>query len=870
MCDLENIIAHLVKLKLLDEGNGKKLIAAVQEAVNGIDQTEKYQEKRIQIVNAKAEYDQARADQKPDKSRKLSELLTQAAEQSRQTASVLAIHSPGASEQVSRMYGAADDRVRPLEGTPTDQDLTDYLNLLNDNVDKVNQSVEKASNLAFGNAFGTYANTSEAIKIVGTVAADIESILKAAGLNVPAVAVSPSRRSQLPFPPSHLIQVYGDIEFLRVAEVASGLQDDETNSNAILLLDMQKFLAEEFNAAYDYLNKTPTLWGQCQQAIANAVRGDDDACLETLRNAFLCSVQPPELFKSHTAAMAWMIVVESALLNERLKDDIRQLAASKNAFHLNDTALDGMQFFGPSEMLAPQARQLFNDYVACRWPIHVVAVDPITQDQNVADRFSERREMQLALALGFASGQVSANNFTRMSRRLALDMETIALNRTVVGFSHGDDTFGWRFYPRVQSPDTGGHFQTFAVDMFKGLSRDRILKESRLEPGVREVTAIVIMPCFVPYVIFDTRSSWFKLTDPSKKVMSTRDSMQLSAQISLVRRLSAECIRDAGLYRDGDVHRLTRAVDQIDRRLPMQTTYVQMPFEDTLGGFEFFDTGVPDLAPEIKGFYGEPGIIVDKKPDTKTSIFLVGDHFSVHETKAIAGNRSVDFELLSRQVMRITVPGNAQVVESDNGTFVDVHIATPYGISNHLLVPVAGASDEDAAVAAHEAKRHFDRFKWDPAELLGCFSAIENDGKVKLTLQGATSLKYERQDELPAFGPQQVNVAFWIDLIDSSGAAHRVKKGTVPIKLADFKNGKAALAAVDLAQAVADAMNAESDRRPQAVAQIKLSGFVRCVVGLDGGISDVLPIVATENPIVVKIVPCASIQCCTSPSASKP
>jgi hypothetical protein len=146
-------------------------------------------------------------------------------------------------------------------------------------------------------------------------------------------------------------------------------------------------------------------------------------------------------------------------------------------------------------------------------------------------------------------------------------------------------------------------------------------------------------------------------------------------------------VKDAHLYRDGDVHRLVRAVEQLDRRLPMQTTYVQMPFENTLGGFEFFNTGVPDLAPELKGFYGEPGIAVDSKPETTSTIFLVGDHFSVHETKVIAGNLPLVLELMSRQVMRITVPGTARMIEAENGKVVDVHVATPYGISNHLLVP---------------------------------------------------------------------------------------------------------------------------------------------------------------------------------------
>lgn len=762
-----------------------------------------------------------------------------------------------------------------------------------------------------GNIESAQTSLDKIIRAIENVVTDLDTLVASTDITVPAVAASPSRRSQQAFPPSHLLDVYGSLEFIIVAKLAEALKKDESNAKAVLLLDMQKFLAEEFHAAYDYLNKTPQLWQHCQQAIVNAVRGDDKHCLETLRNTFICSVMPPDVARTHTAAMAWMILVESALLNERLKQDIRELASAKNAYHLNVTNLDWINFSGPSEQLTPDARQLFNDYVTCRWPIHVVAVDPVTQDQNVADSFSQRREMQLALALGFASGRVGASNFTRMARRLELDMETIALNRTAVGFSHGDDTFGWRFYPRVQSPDTGGHLQTYAVDMFRGLSRDRTLKKSRLEPGIREVTAIVIMPSFVPYVIFDMRTNWFELVDPSEKVMTASDSMALSGQITSVRQLSANCARDAHLYRDGDVHRLLRAVDQLDRRLPMQTTYVQMPFENTLGGFEFFNTGVPDLAPELKGFYGEPGIRVKAAGSSaannaaataaaliaatatatatspvniningtpaaaaassspaaaaaavaKSTIFLVGDHFSVHETRVIAGNKSIegaDMRLISRQVMEISIPETVTTVESGDRKFVDVHVATPYGLSNHLLIPVVDETGAvAAAVAKHEEEGHFDRFKWEPSEIEGCFSSIESNGFATLTLRGQPTLKFERQGDLPAFQPTHADVAFWIYVIDAAGSKKRLKKGTGAIRLGKFDaKGEVQIAVNQLQETVKAALDGESDRRPLGIAAIELAGFIRCREGDDVKPTDALPIMKTGNNIMIKIVPC--------------
>src|SRR5438105_4552351 len=55
---------------------------------------------------------------------------------------------------------------------------------------------------------------------------------------------------------------------------------------------------------------------------------------------------------------------------------------------------------------------------------------------------------------------------------------------------------------------------------------------------------------------------------------------------------------------------LTRA-EQPDGRLPSETLSVQVPQPNTPGGFEMFSHRVADLAPELFGFYGAPGITAD-------------------------------------------------------------------------------------------------------------------------------------------------------------------------------------------------------------------------------------------------------------------
>jgi len=126
-----------------------------------------------------------------------------------------------------------------------------------------------------------------------------------------------------------------------------------------------------------------------------------------------------------------------------------------------------------------------------------------------------------------------------------------------------------------------------------------------------------------------------------------------------------------------------------------------------------FNSGITYLAPSLNGWYGAPGVslALSAAPgctagmDTNgvimdatkgqcagtcfgTTLFLVGNNFSVHETQVVAGGRCIPFVLMSRQIMRVTVPPNAEMlVDELDRPVVDVHVATPYGVSNHLLVP---------------------------------------------------------------------------------------------------------------------------------------------------------------------------------------
>jgi hypothetical protein len=511
------------------------------------------------------------------------------------------------------------------------------------------------------------------------------------------------RTAVLPLPPSQLDDVLGFNELLKICQsVDATIIDHQTVQGSVYILDARTVLRDELSAAYELLATTNRgdLWSFCTPMLTKAIRSGQTDLVWDLRDQFMKSLSQMsdtgDKKITITSALAWAIIVESALLNERLIQDIREATAAKGCACQN---AEQQQFFLPSPMLTPMARQVFNEYVRCRWPIHVFTLDPITQDQNIADAYSRRQEMQLALSLAFVSGNISARNMTRYARRLEEDMDTIRLNRTQVGFSHGADTFGWRFYPRLQTPEFESNFTSlFRDQLIGGPNRNMEMRQLRLEPGMRECVAIVMMPSFVPYVHCSSSSNWFKLTNPKRKEFDLAYTVRMGRIVKSVQTCSTH-VQNADCYRDGDLGRLMAKARQLEAKLPLQDTMVQVPYENTLGGFEMFNTGITDLAPQLRGWYGGPGVNANQS----TTLFLVGDHFSVHQTRVIAGGKQVEYELLSRQIMKVNIPsgtvantrkveGKAPKADGSNEerdfTYVDVHVATPYGVTSHLEIPV--------------------------------------------------------------------------------------------------------------------------------------------------------------------------------------
>ena len=515
-----------------------------------------------------------------------------------------------------------------------------------------------------------------------------------------------TRRGQQPFPPTQIIDVYGLDEMLEVAVTAlKGLREDVPNRRVVHLTDVQAFLKEELTAAIElvYSENMRQWWDRestGEKSLVHLIRLRKVDEIAELRKEFLLSISGDES-QDVTRSLAWCVLVDSLLLNERLNDDIRETTGTRPS---NFSHPCWLAFFGPDP--SPEARDTFARYVQLRWPVRVFALDPQVDQQSIADASSVIRQMQLAVVLGFSSGNLGLSTALDTIRKLQRDRATIDLNRTAVAFGQGDDTFGWRFQPRFQTPPVESNAKVFFRDLVIGGPTDRQLeRSSEIEPGMRECTAIILMPSFVPYVSFETHGHWFKLDNPGHTGTSVQEDVHLSRAIKQMQDRAEMCIRCAHLYRDGQVERVMARVEQLEKRLPLQTISCQVPNENTHGGFELFCNGTRQLSPEITGWYGSPGY----NPESGADFFISGDNFSIKQTHLIAGNQRIapeEFSLISRQILQVRLPKglpvmkDTRLLEHNNERiasdqqydgYIDVQVATPYGVSAHLLLPVLRA-----------------------------------------------------------------------------------------------------------------------------------------------------------------------------------
>jgi hypothetical protein len=429
--------------------------------------------------------------------------------------------------------------------------------------------------------------------------------------------------------------------------------------------ELRKWLVSYFNRLYDEMKERQLLTGAPYEYIPQAgaayARGDK-ATLANLRNGWMRTTGG----SSELAGAGWMVIAQSAVLDRQLKDALKDM---KRAGHLqmaaDDAVIDGAQFASSDPAPQSETQELWSTFVQSQYPMHVFELDPEIEEQNIYNAFSQRRELQLAIAFAVANGSLRADQAMKYTRQMALDMTTIDLNRTQVGFTHENDTFGWYFYPRVQAVDPehttfGNCFHTLFCG---GITRDDELRQRRLEPGIRECEVLVVMPNFVPELKLDITTNWEKLTRPGKSKLDYNEMIELGAQVECVKHRAMN-VCDARCYRPGDYERLVSRIDQLEKMLPLQTFSVTVPYQYDLPGSQLFDRGAASLEPEVTGYYGLS--YIKRGSSTVAQFFLTGHHFHPTRTHVIIGGTEVHSSV---QVLQFSAaPTSGQVVQTAGQT----------------------------------------------------------------------------------------------------------------------------------------------------------------------------------------------------------
>ena len=258
-----------------------------------------------------------------------------------------------------------------------------------------------------------------------------------------------------------------------------------------------------------------------------------------------------------------------------------------------------------------------------------------------------------------ATGKININNATAYARELDLDLETVGLNRTSVAFGAGETTFGWKFYPRVQTPPTQSNPRRIASLLYwNGPRPDYDLANRKIEPGQHECIALIVTPNFIPSLRLLTVANWFDITARAQADLSNKEMLTLSHKLQKAKNALGR-ICDSGAYRQADLMHLTQRVKQLEELLPTQDYDVQLPDENDLMGSEMFSENAAGLAPTLLAWYGE-----FPQEGQNSTIFFQGRGFNVFETRVVAGGVDVpdtQKRLVSRNVMEIVIPANARV-----------------------------------------------------------------------------------------------------------------------------------------------------------------------------------------------------------------
>ena len=423
-------------------------------------------------------------------------------------------------------------------------------------------------------------------------------------------------------------------------------------------------------------------------------RAEDSGVRRTSGQAALVVDELGEHRKRVENIFAFALRVQAASLNRRLKHDMADQVPT-----LHRDVLEHLSLFEPE--VSDAAFHAFEQYVEAKWPLRVYAIEPVIAQQNVADVFSRRSQSAFDLVQSGVVGPVKAIAGFGSERRGGQDETAVRLNPTMVGFGAGQSTFGWIFYPRIQtSGGRNGRLLTDVALLLNGQFPDPFGTDQSIEPGQRECTVLIETPNFIPKIEFVTVADWFRTSEVGGGQKSDLEKASVLGRKLVAAEKALEQAQTGSQYSLEEHQVAVDRLKQLRDLMPIQRLVVRLPFSGDHNDSRIFCSQGLQLRPSLLGWHGRPPV----RGETST-IFLEGSNFSIHDTHVIAGGRDAVSVLVSRNVLEVTIAKDAAPMPSANGNpLLDITVATPNGISNHLLIPMGCTDQQKVSVGAKDPR----------------------------------------------------------------------------------------------------------------------------------------------------------------------
>src|SRR5262249_12776247 len=207
-------------------------------------------------------------------------------------------------------------------------------------------------------------------------------------------------------------------------------------------------------------------------------------------------------------------------------------------------------------------------------------------------------------------------------------------------------------------------------------------KEQSIEPGQRECTALIEMPNFIPKIEFVTVANWFRTSEVGDGQRSDLEKASVLGRKLVAAENALNRAKVEGEYRPDEYLIALERLEQLRDLMPTQRMLVRVPSSGDNNDSRIFCSLGLQLRPSLVGWHGRP-----PEQGAESTLFVEGRNFSVHDTHVVAGGKPAKAVLVSRHLLKVTIASDAAPTPSAEGSpLLDINVATPNGVSNHLLI----------------------------------------------------------------------------------------------------------------------------------------------------------------------------------------